>query len=86
MTQLSQPVDIQAGATTQVQDLASPTSQDPIVQPGHMLVDYFRPLANRVMLLGKILMQHALAERRVSPGDLLAFRPWGRWILSVNYL
>ena len=76
MAQGGQPLRIETGTTAKVEDLGSIFVKERTMNPLYMRVDRSGAAAGGVMLLGEVLVQHAFAECRIMPGDLLAFGPW----------
>jgi hypothetical protein len=75
MAQARQSARVKTRPTTQIQDFARFVPEQRVMNPCNMLVDGFRAATGAVMLLGKVLQEHALAEIGIIPGDIVAFRP-----------
>ena len=69
---------VQARATSQVEDTGGLPIQDKAMDPIYMFLDDGRATAGGIMLLGKVLFEHAPAEVGVVPGDFFTLGP-GFW-------
>jgi hypothetical protein len=84
MSELRQPVRVEARSTAEVENPRWLSVQHVAVDPVDVLIDDGEAPAGGVVILREVFLEHASAERRVVPGDLLALSPRFRMRLPAN--
>jgi hypothetical protein len=77
---------VEARPAPEVEDRHRATAQDGLVDPGDLAVDRRRAPRGGVVRLRKVLGEHPGAERRIVPGDVVAFGPRLRRGLAIHQI